>query len=62
MNLNNRTKEEMYRHLSIEVRDEMDWSVEKGLQQFFGVDTLELKCEKCKAGNSATQCIQVISR
>eukprot|EP00548_Thalassiothrix_antarctica_P019651 CAMPEP_0194195056 /NCGR_PEP_ID=MMETSP0154-20130528/75919_1 /TAXON_ID=1049557 /ORGANISM="Thalassiothrix antarctica, Strain L6-D1" /LENGTH=1062 /DNA_ID=CAMNT_0038919543 /DNA_START=418 /DNA_END=3603 /DNA_ORIENTATION=- len=60
-----RTMQEMYRHLSIEV-DRHDrypteeeeirkWKVEDGLKKFFDPQQLDVTCEKCKEGTTATQ-------
>ena len=59
-----RSKDEMYRHLSVEVGEDSDpdkWSVERSLKQFFEPEQRELKCEKCDSGKTATQTINVIS-
>jgi uncharacterized UBP type Zn finger protein len=66
----NRTMDEMYRHLSIEVdrheqkEDEVrpKWTVTEGLEKFFQSDQRELKCEKCEEGTTATQTLSVTSR
>jgi ubiquitin C-terminal hydrolase len=57
-----RCKEEMYRHLSIDVGadEEESWSVEKGLKQFFRPEVREIKCEKCDLGMTATQTTHII--
>ena len=49
-----RDKQELYRHLSIEVGKENDdpWSVEMGLQDFFKPHKVEIKCEKCSCGTA----------
>jgi len=57
-----RCKEELYRHLSIEVRETEFWTVNQGLEQFFKPEVRELKCEKCESGTTATQTIEVLSR
>ena len=57
----------MYRHLSIDVadntknKDKQKWTVDKGLQKFFQPETLDIRCEKCKEGQSATQNMEIIS-
>jgi uncharacterized UBP type Zn finger protein len=69
-----RNKEEMYRHLSIDVEDvngpradtrdenRAFWSVQKGIDQFFASEKREVKCEKCNEGKTATQTLQILSR
>ena len=60
-----RSKDEMYRHLSIEVGEDSEqdvWTVEKGLKQFFQPEKREVKCEKCQVGTTATQTLEVLSR
>lgn len=69
-----RNKEEMYRHLSIDVEDEnassfgtqgenrLPWSVQQGIDQFFAPEKREIKCEKCNDGTTATQTLQILSR
>lgn len=56
-------KEELYRHLSIEVGEEDDdpWSVERGLDDFFKPVRQEIKCEKCPCG-TATQELKVLKK
>jgi len=59
-----RSKDEMYRHLSVDVGEDSDldkWSVERSLKQFFEPEQRELKCEKCVSGKTATQTMNVIS-
>lgn len=55
----NRSKDEMYRHLSIDV-DRVDeesdpWSVQQGVDKFFQPDCVNVTCEKCDTGRTATQ-------
>ena len=58
-----RSKDEMYRHLSVDVGEDSDtWTVEKGLKQFFQPEKREVKCEKCQSGTTATQTMEVLSR
>ena len=60
-----RSKEESYRHLSIDVREDDDgesWGAKRSLEHFFQEEDREVKCEKCADGTSATQTIQIISR
>jgi len=60
-----RSKEELYRHLSIDVgeNDEGEsWGVERSLEHFFQAEDRELNCEKCEEGTSATQTMEIISR
>jgi len=60
-----RSKDEMYRHLSVDIGEDKEsekpWSVEQSLQQFFQPEQRELKCEKCDEGKTATQKIEIIS-
>lgn len=58
-----RCKQEMYRHLSIDVGDnpEEKWTAEKGLQHFFQPEKLDIRCEECKSGLSATQTMEMTS-
>ena len=54
-----RTKDEMYRHLSIDV-DRVDgesdpWSVGQGVEKFFRAGKVAVSCEECKEGKTATQ-------
>lgn len=59
-----RSKEELYRHLSIDVGEDVEndpWTVKRGLDKFFQPETRELKCEKCSDGATATQTIEIIS-
>jgi uncharacterized UBP type Zn finger protein len=69
-----RTKEEMYRYLSIDITDneaspqDVDGdtpapkhTVEKGLAQFFRPEEREIKCEKCEEGQEATQTMRILS-
>jgi uncharacterized UBP type Zn finger protein len=54
----------MYRHLSVEVGEDSEidtWTVERSLEQFFQPTKLELKCEMCKSGKTATQSLEIIS-
>jgi len=60
-----RSKEELYRHLSVDVGEDADgesWGVERSLEQFFQAEDRELNCEKCENGTSATQTMEIISR
>ena len=60
-----RSKEELYRHLSIDVgeNDEGEsWGVERSLEHFFQAEDREVNCEKCEEGTSATQTMEIISR
>ena len=60
-----RSKEELYRHLSVDIgknKDDEPWTVDQGLDQFFQPEQREIKCEKCEDGLSATQTITVKSR
>jgi uncharacterized UBP type Zn finger protein len=69
-----RTKEEMYRYLSIDITDneasplDVDddspppkHTVEKCLAQFFRPEAREVKCEKCEEGQEATQTMTILS-
>jgi ubiquitin carboxyl-terminal hydrolase 10 len=64
---------EMYRHLSLDLlkqdpgveeirHNQGQWSVEDGLTKFFTSEQLEVHCEKCRDGNTATQKLAVASR
>jgi hypothetical protein len=65
-----RHKEEMYRHLSLDICNDADGepnsmnkaSVEKSLANFFQPETREIKCEKCDEGQSASQTLRILSR
>ena len=72
-----RTKEEMYRHLSIDIVNEADdttsdvsdeapkvvsmATVETSLAHFFQPETREIKCEKCEDGTHAQQTLRILS-
>lgn len=59
-----RSKDEMYRHLSVDVGEDSNlekWTVERSLKQFFKPEKREIKCEKCDSGKSATQTMAIIS-
>jgi ubiquitin carboxyl-terminal hydrolase 10 len=66
------TMTEMYRHLSLDLQkrdpcqevrnDPNQWSVEDGIAHFFASEQLEVHCEKCYDGNTATQTLAVASR
>ena len=61
----NRKKEEIYRHLSLDVdssKDCDDSILEKSLQQFFAQEKREIKCEKCEEGRLATQTMELIQK
>ncbi len=70
-----RTKEEMYRYLSLDIDTGDDeiastqeiivapkTTVEQCLKKFFQPEDRELKCEKCRDGNVATQTMRILSR
>ena len=63
-----RTKEEMYRYLSIDIADDSkdtsdrQRTVEKCLNNFFLPEDRELKCEKCEEGQVASQTMRILSR
>lgn len=68
---NYRTKEEMYRYLSVDINtidklaDEQispKVSVEKCLANFFRPEDREIKCEKCEEGTEATQTLRILSQ
>ncbi len=59
-------KEELYRHLSIDVGQRKDdneepFTIDKSLDQFFIPEVRDVRCEKCNFG-AATQTIEVLSR
>jgi uncharacterized UBP type Zn finger protein len=64
-----RFKEEIYRHLSIDITNgdggkegvDVEGSVEKGLAQFFQPETREIKCEQCDDGVDASQTLRITS-
>jgi uncharacterized UBP type Zn finger protein len=64
------SKEEIYRHLSIDIINGEDGkdgigvkgSVEKSLEHFFQPETREIKCEKCEDGVDASQTLRILSR
>ena len=55
-----RSREELYRNLSIDVSAGV--GVERSLEHFFQAEDIDVKCEKCKEGTSATRTIKIISR
>lgn len=67
-----RTKDEIYRHLSIDIVDEAPTggqgkdrpkaSVETSLAHFFQPEEREIKCEKCNVGSHAQQTMRISSR
>jgi hypothetical protein len=65
-----RSKEEIYRHLSIDIINgdagkegvDVKGSVEKSLAHFFQPETREIKCEKCEDGVDASQTLRILSR
>ncbi|GKY98441.1 hypothetical protein MPSEU_000801700 [Mayamaea pseudoterrestris] len=65
-----RSKEEFYRHVSIDVcseettdnADSKKASVAAGLVKFFQAEVREIKCERCTDGTHALQTMRVISR
>ena len=64
-----RSKEELYRHLSVEVGtnqnqegEEEQWSIDEGLQRFFQPEVRDIQCEKCEEGKSVTQTMTIKSR
>jgi uncharacterized UBP type Zn finger protein len=62
-----RTKEEMYRYLSVHIPQKdgneiPKRSVDKCLEAFFEPEDREIKCEKCEDGTVATQTMKVLSR
>ena len=63
-----RTKEELYRHLSIDLpRDDSTTPVEaaqisNSLQAFFKPELREIRCENCTTGTHAQQTMQIVSR
>ncbi|CAB9501062.1 Ubiquitin carboxyl-terminal hydrolase [Seminavis robusta] len=65
-----RTKKETYMHLSLDIdqttQDEKDGdeavSVKKSLERFFQAEEREIKCEKCKVGNTASQSLKLLNR
>jgi len=69
----NRTKDEIYRHLSVDIVSEKPEgeenetaiskaSVEKSLKAFFQPEVREIKCEKCTDGTHASQTLRILSR
>jgi hypothetical protein len=59
-----RSKEELYRHLSVEVGGVGEsWGIEWSLKQFFQAEDIELECEQCESGTFATKTmVEIISR
>lgn len=63
-----RSKEEMYRHLSIDIvgasesGESFKASVERGLDSFFRSEKREIKCEKCDEGTHAEQTLTILKR
>lgn len=62
--LTDRTKEESYRRLSVPIIDTVESppSVEQCLQCFFQPEDIEIQCEKCQDGSTATQTLRILSR
>eukprot|EP00580_Thalassiosira_gravida_P008934 CAMPEP_0201643966 /NCGR_PEP_ID=MMETSP0493-20130528/29217_1 /ASSEMBLY_ACC=CAM_ASM_000838 /TAXON_ID=420259 /ORGANISM="Thalassiosira gravida, Strain GMp14c1" /LENGTH=644 /DNA_ID=CAMNT_0048118523 /DNA_START=3 /DNA_END=1937 /DNA_ORIENTATION=- len=59
-----RSKDEMYRHLSVDVGEDSaldKCTVERSLKQFFQPEKREIKCEKCELGKTAIQTMEIIS-
>ena len=58
----------MYRYLSLDLEEDNDQNenmqrtVEKCMASFFQPEDREIKCEKCKEGQIATQTMRVLSR
>jgi uncharacterized UBP type Zn finger protein len=64
---NHRTKEEMYRYLSVDIgttysEDTAKPTVERCLESFFEPEDREIKCEMCEDGIEATQTLRILSR
>ena len=61
-----RSKDEMYRHLSVDVAEDSAgpgaWTASRGLVRFFRPERRDLKCEKCDAGITVTQTSEILSR
>jgi len=60
-----RSKDEMYRHLSVDVGEDSELdkcTVQRSLARFFQPERRELKCEKCGSGRTATQTMEITSR
>ena len=68
LNFNNslhRCKEEMYRHLSLDVGTEntdCHATLQKGLKEFFAPEKREITCEKCIEGKVATQTMEIVKK
>lgn len=68
----NRKKEEMYRHLSLDIVADNNSnddhainakaSLETSLAHFFQPEVREIKCEKCEEGTHAEQTLHIVSR
>ena len=66
-----RFKDEAYRHLSIDIIEDVATepqeqktlaSLEKGLEHFFQPEVREIKCEKCSDGTHASQTLEIVNR
>ena len=62
-----RTKEEMYRHLSIDIPDskaspDFVAQLPESLDQFFEPEVREIRCEKCSLGTHAKQSMRITSQ
>jgi len=56
-----RSKEEMYRYLSIDIGHDVKPAVDSCLAKFFAPEDREVNCEKCQEGKVATQTMKILS-
>ncbi len=56
-----RSKEEMYRYLSIDIGQDVKPAVDSCLAKFFAPEDREVNCEKCQEGKIATQTMKILS-
>lgn len=67
-----RSKEELYRHLSLDITGPNDaeeddttviaGNIQTSLEQFFQPEEVEIKCEKCDTGDRAVQTLRILSQ
>ena len=58
-----RSKDEDYWDFSVPVGDDSNngnWSVQRSIEKFFDIERVQLNCENCEAGNTATRRLEII--